>query len=38
MTQEVALSLLNRAHTGNELLAILDALVSQEGEESAPFV
>lgn len=41
MTQDVALSLLNRANNGNELLAILDALVDQEeegGEEESPFV
>jgi hypothetical protein len=38
MTQEVLISLLNRANTGNELLAILDSLVDQEGEEVSPFV
>jgi len=37
MTQEVLISLLNQANTGNELLAILDSLINQEGEESAPF-
>ena len=38
MTQEVLISLLNRATNGNELLAILDALTDQEGEEVSPFV
>ena len=38
MTQEVLISLLNRANNGNELLEILDALTDQEGEEVSPFV
>jgi hypothetical protein len=41
MTQSVALSLLNQANNGNELLAILDSLVEDsndaQGEEVSPF-
>jgi hypothetical protein len=41
MTQSVALSLLNLANNGNELLAVLDSLVEDanvsQGEEVSPF-
>jgi hypothetical protein len=34
MTQELMLSLLNRAANGNELLAVLDALAADVADES----
>jgi hypothetical protein len=33
MTKDLAHTLLNRANTGDELLSILDAIVSQVSEE-----
>jgi hypothetical protein len=34
MTQELMLSLLNRASNGNEMLAVLDTLASDNDEQS----